>query len=127
MAMMAITTRSSIRVNARRPELGNRSPFAGKNGWFTDCRFTQTRGAVNADWSSDANQKRRVGDRRSAIRCPRWWQYQDAPCGRRAQRKFSEGRIVLEYPEFIRGKGVRRGRRVPPQADLTASLRGVKT
>jgi len=53
--MMAMTTNNSIRVNARQAEQENRFRFKSKSGWITDDRFTQTRGAVNADLASDAN------------------------------------------------------------------------
>src|SRR6266581_8029544 len=101
MAIMAITTRSSIRVNARRPEQENRSPYARENGWFTDHRFTQTRGAVNADLASDANA-----------------------CGveifRRTCRAAGPGAHRRNRVGSIRAP-------VRAQADLTASLQDVKT
>src|SRR5213083_2485761 len=55
MAMMAITTRSSIRVNALQPEQDNRFRCKRKSGWITDGSFTQTGSAVNADLASDAD------------------------------------------------------------------------
>src|SRR5438309_598419 len=106
MAMMAITTRSSIRVNALQPEQKNRFRFTSKSGWITDGRFTQTGGAVNADLASDAD----------AVRA----------------REFSERRIVLAYREFIEetevvrpgGRGARLDTTTKPAVDSRSPQQG---
>ncbi len=67
--MMAITTRSSIRVNARGQKHQNGSRFAGKIGWFTNGSFTQTQGTVNADLASDADSVRRGNFQKDVACC----------------------------------------------------------